>query len=170
MLAEPRTEAEIVARYKAVRNRLNKPQYLARPDKAPPVVPAPLVVVDDPWLRRQDTLILSFGAWIIQRAPAPLIPYHLQNRVKRIQQITAKEMRVSVSDMVSQRRTALVALARQIAMWVCKEKTVHSYPDIGEQFGGRDHTTALHAWRKIERLRYSDPEIALHIERIVAAL
>lgn len=171
MLAEPQTKAEMIARYKAARARLNpKPQYLLRPDKAPPVTPPPEVVVDEPPLRPMAKLLLSLGAWIVERPPEPIIPYHLQNSIRRIQQLTAREMGVSWSDMVSNRRTAQMALARQVAMWIAKERTPNSYPAIGRQFGNRDHTTVLHAWRKIERLRHSDPDLAYHINRIVAAL
>jgi hypothetical protein len=171
LLPEPQTKAEMIARYKAARANLNpKPQYLLRPDKAPPVVPPPEVVVDAPPLRPMARLLLSLGAWIVEKPPEPLIPYHLQNSVRRIQQLTAREMGTSVPDMVSNRRTARMALARQIAMWIAKEKTPNSYPSIGRSFGNRDHTTVMHAWRKIERLRHCDPEIAYHIHRIVAAL
>lgn len=120
---------------------------------------------------RDRVLCSSFGCWIVGiPRRIPIIPLHLQNRIKRIQEEVSKEMGVPVDEMISHRRTAKPVMARQIAMWFCKERTVHSYPEIGERFGGRDHTTALHAWRKIEKLRQSDPDLAYHIERIAAAL
>ena len=167
MSSEPQTRAEMVARYKAARERLN-PKPVA---KIVPVEPPPLVVLDAP--PRRETmchLIVSFGCWIVKRAPPPLIPYHLQNRIARIQRVVASEMGVRLDEMVSDRRSAAPTLARQVAMWFCKEKTVHSLPEIGDKFCGRDHTTVMHAVRKIERRRHSDPELAASIDRIAAIL
>lgn len=64
--------------------------------------------------------------------------------------------KISKGDMISPRRTAAPVLARQIAMYLCRNLTIRSLPEIGRRFGGRDHTTVLHAVRKIERIKETD--------------
>ena len=68
------------------------------------------------------------------------------------------------------RRTRAVARPRQIAMWLCKQHTTRSYPDIGRRFGGRDHTTVLHGVRKIEELMALDDQIARDVETLTRKL
>ena len=61
-------------------------------------------------------------------------------------------------------------MSRQVAMWLCKQHTTRSYPDIGRRFGGRDHTTVLHAVKKIEELLTSDDQIARDVEALTRKL
>ena len=77
-----------------------------------------------------------------------------------IQRTVAKYYNVKIQDLTGSRRTRSIARPRQIAMALAKELTSHSLPEIGESFGGRDHTTVLHAVRKIEELRESDSKIS----------
>jgi hypothetical protein len=72
--------------------------------------------------------------------------------------------RVSPIDIVSARRTAYVVVPRQIAMYICRELTMRSLPQIGERFGNRDHTTVLHAIKKISARVAADPEFAARVE------
>ena len=67
---------------------------------------------------------------------------------------------VKLSDMDSQRRARAIARPRQVAMYLCKQLTPRSLPEIGRKFGGRDHTTVMHAVRKIEELRQTDSSMA----------
>jgi chromosomal replication initiator protein len=73
--------------------------------------------------------------------------------------------KIKVSDRYSKRRPNSIALPRQVAMYLAKETTQKSLPEIGELFGGRDHTTVLHAVRKITAARATDAELnhALHV-------
>jgi chromosomal replication initiator protein len=73
--------------------------------------------------------------------------------------------KIKVADMYSKKRPASIARPRQIAMYLAKELTQKSLPEIGELFGGRDHTTVLHAVRKIsaERQTLSDLNQQLHV-------
>ena len=85
----------------------------------------------------------------------------VQNRqisVENIQKTVADFFRIKVADMYSKRRPANIARPRQIAMYLTKELTQKSLPEIGELFGGRDHTTVLHAVRKIAQDRLKNPE------------
>ncbi len=85
----------------------------------------------------------------------------VQNRqisVENIQKTVADFFNIKVADMYSKRRPANIARPRQIAMYLAKELTQKSLPEIGELFGGRDHTTVLHAVRKIAADRSKNPE------------
>ena len=71
-------------------------------------------------------------------------------RIEDIQRVVARQYNVSRADLLSSRRTANVVRPRQVAMYLAKILTLRSLPEIGRRFGGRDHTTVLHAVRKIE--------------------
>jgi chromosomal replication initiator protein len=88
-----------------------------------------------------------------------------QITVELIQKTVADYYKIKVAEMYSKRRPSSIALPRQIAMYLAKELTQKSLPEIGERFGGRDHTTVLHAVRKIGLQRASDAELnhALHV-------
>ena len=83
-----------------------------------------------------------------------------QVSVENIQKVVAEYYKIKVSDLHSKRRTRSVARPRQVAMAIAKELTSHSLPEIGDAFGGRDHTTVLHACRKVDELSQSDPDIS----------
>ncbi|MFT0849209.1 chromosomal replication initiator protein DnaA [Achromobacter sp. F4_2707] len=88
-----------------------------------------------------------------------------QITVENIQKTVADYYKIKVADMYSRRRPANIALPRQIAMYLAKELTQKSLPEIGDLFGGRDHTTVLHAVRKISEARLKQTELnhALHV-------
>lgn len=90
--------------------------------------------------------------------------------VDEIQKLTAEHYALRQADLLSERRTRAVARPRQVAMWLCKQHTTRSYPDIGRRFGGRDHTTVLHAVKKIEELLKSDEQIARDVETLTRKL
>ena len=79
--------------------------------------------------------------------------------IENIQRTVADYYKIRVADMHSKKRSRSVARPRQVAMALSKELTNHSLPEIGDSFGGRDHTTVLHACRKIEELRESSRDI-----------
>jgi chromosomal replication initiator protein len=85
-------------------------------------------------------------------------------KIEDIQRIVARQYNVSRSDLLSSRRTANVVRPRQVAMYLAKTLTLRSLPEIGRRFGGRDHTTVLHAVRKIENLVGNDMALAEEIE------
>lgn len=80
--------------------------------------------------------------------------------IDNIQKTVAEYYTIRVADLHSKRRNRSITRPRQLAMALCKELTNHSLPEIGDAFGGRDHTTVLHACRKIEELRESDQRMA----------
>ncbi|WP_094752691.1 chromosomal replication initiator protein DnaA [Psychromonas sp. CD1] len=97
---------------------------------------------------------------LVQDALRDMLAVHTrQTTIDNIQKIVAEHYRIKISDMSSKRRTRTVARPRQIAMALAKELTQHSLPEIGEAFGGRDHTTVLHACRKVAELRRENNDI-----------
>jgi len=85
-------------------------------------------------------------------------------KIEDIQKLVASHYNVSRADILSARRTAVVVRPRQIAMYLSKVLTPRSLPEIGRRFGGRDHTTVLHAVRKIEGLSHTDGSLSEEIE------
>ena len=85
-------------------------------------------------------------------------------RIEDIQRIVARHYNVSKTELLSNRRTRTIVKPRQIAMYLAKVLTPRSLPEIGRRFGGRDHTTVLHAVRKIEELISGDKGLADEIE------
>lgn len=85
-------------------------------------------------------------------------------RIEDIQRVVAKHYNVSRQELVSSRRTRVVVMPRQIAMYLSKTLTPRSFPEIGRRFGGRDHTTVLHAVRKIEDMIAADTKLCHEIE------
>lgn len=76
--------------------------------------------------------------------------------VDKIQRAVAEEFGITLNDMTSKRRARDIARPRQVAMYLCKKLTKRSLPDIGRRFGGRDHTTVMHAVKRIDELRADD--------------
>ncbi len=90
--------------------------------------------------------------------------------IEDIQRAVCTHYRIDKSEMASQRRTRCVARPRQVAMYLAKELTPRSFPEIGRRFGGRDHSTVIHAVKTIEALRVGDADLDTDIRRIRRAL
>ena len=90
--------------------------------------------------------------------------------VDEIQRAVAEHYGLKKEDLLSERRTRSIARPRQAAMYLAKQLTTRSYPDIGRRFGGRDHTTVLHAVRRIEELKAIDPALAQDVEALTRKL
>lgn len=118
-------------------------------DRLPPVQPISL----DEAFRR---------AWQFVEGPKPIIA----GKVELIQRAVLTFYPFTMADLKSVRRTAAVVRARQIAMYLVKDMTSRSLPEIGRQFGGRDHTTVLHAHRKISGMVKNDLVFAAHVSAI----
>ena len=79
--------------------------------------------------------------------------------IDNIQKTVADYYKIKVAEFFSKKRTRAIARPRQVAMWLCREVTSHSFPEIGDAFGGRDHTTVIHAVKTIDSLRARDSEL-----------
>lgn len=125
-----------------------------------------------------NTLVARVGGDIarlgLDEAQAILRP-HLACSEKRvtvdqIQKSVAEHYGLKQADLISERRARVVARPRQAAMWIAKQITTRSLPDIGRRFGGRDHTTVLHAVRRIEALKQEDAILARDLDAIIRKL
>lgn len=142
--------------------------------RQPPVVekPAPTPFSFATWLARQEELHPLPQDFLTQLKR--LVRGHIGRdncpKIEYIQKVVADSCGVRMLDMKSHRRTANVVRPRQIAMVLCKMMTLCSLPEIGRRFGGRDHTTVLHAIRKYDALMAKDEAIAELIEGLRAQI
>lgn len=90
--------------------------------------------------------------------------------IENIQKTVAEYFKIKIADLLSKRRSRSVARPRQVAMTLAKELTNHSLPEIGDAFGGRDHTTVLHAYRKIQELKETNSDIAEDLANLLRIL
>ncbi len=92
--------------------------------------------------------------------------YSEKNDVSRIQKIVADYFKVSIEDLKSKKRNADIAFPRQIAMYLCRKLTEESFPKIGIEFGGKDHSTVMHSCEKIELEIKTNKQFAETIEKL----
>ena len=91
---------------------------------------------------------------------------HTRITVERIQRAVAKAYNITMDDMVSKRRSRSIARPRQVAMFLAKKLTTRSLPDIGRRFGGRDHSTVIHAVKKISEICSEDDDFARKVDAV----
>jgi chromosomal replication initiator protein len=125
-----------------------------------------------------NTLVVRAGAGVgalsLEQAQGMLRP-HLRGGERRItvddiQKAASEHFGLKQVDLISETRTRAIARPRQAAMWLAKKLTTRSLPDIGRRFGGRDHTTVLHAVRRIDELREKDPQLARDLDVLMRKL
>ncbi len=127
----------------ASRKRLNA-IFWAKPKRAKPVfVPDPLAPRCD-WPAKRD--------WLIVSKPQDV-------SISSILDAVSQYYQVAITEIKSERRSNRVVLARQVACSLARDLTAKSFPVIGREIGGRDHTTVLHSCRKIDRLSKTDGEV-----------
>ena len=90
--------------------------------------------------------------------------------IEEIQRKVAEHYHIRLSDLIGPKRVRNFARPRQVAMYLCKQLTARSLPEIGRRFGGRDHTTVMHGVKRIEELRTQDSQIADDVELLRRAL
>lgn len=99
------------------------------------------------------------------------LPRHAEvQSVEDIQRAVCSHFRLSNADLLSKDRHKSVAFARQVAMYLCRQRLKCSFPELGRAFGNRDHTTVMSAVRRVEALRQTDPQVNAHIEAIAQKL
>lgn len=109
-------------------------------------------IIDDEFAQRE---LLNVGS----RRPNP-------TSVEDIQRAVCGHFRLTNADLLSKDRHRSVAFARQVAMYLCRQRLKCSFPELGRAFGNRDHTTVMSAVRRMEALRSTDPQVAAHLEAI----
>ena len=92
--------------------------------------------------------------------------YSEKNDVGRIQKIVADYFKISIEDLKSKKRNADIAFPRQIAMYLCRKHTDESFPKIGIEFGGKDHSTVMHSCEKIEQEIKNNKRLAEEIDKL----
>jgi len=86
--------------------------------------------------------------------------------IELIQKVVAEHSGVKLADMKSSKRLKNLVQARQIAIWLCRDMTKASYPDIGARFGGKDHSTVIYAAKKIDQMMKDDLKLARFVDEI----
>jgi hypothetical protein len=109
------------------------------------------------------------GAAAILTAQLP-VPSEWETPITRIKRLTAASFGIPFEEMVSARRSRCVARPRQVAMYLAKKLTPKSLPDIGRQFGNRDHTTVIHAIRLVERMMEEDQQFKDKVKTLMSAM
>ena len=90
--------------------------------------------------------------------------------IEEIQRQVSDHYNIRLADMIGPKRVRSFARPRQVAMYLCKQLTTRSLPEIGRRFGGRDHTTVMHGVKRIEELKVQDSQIADDIELLRRSL
>ena len=104
----------------------------------------------------------TFGHWWgATAAPEPASP-----SIRAIQHTVCRHYNISMADLFGQYKAASIVRARHLAMYLARIMTTRSMPEIGRFFGGKDHTTVLHAVRKFEKLVSEDPQVAAEVEAV----
>jgi len=122
-----------------------KPVTIIEPAREPELPPQP---VDPRWIKAIEEVV-------VEDAPDPKGP-----SVKDIKRCVAQHFNLSLRDLESPRRFAKIVVPRQIAFYLARKLTTRSFPDIGRRFGGKDHTTILHACKIVARRMEADPKLA----------
>jgi hypothetical protein len=128
-----------------------------------------IAAVEAPLAREPDVFVVtaepeiepSGPNWFIVLASDPRPSSHPS--IREIQKAVCKHYEVEMADILSPRRMAKIVRPRQVAMYLCKTLTPHSLPQIGRRFGGRDHTTVLHAVRKIPSASRAEADLAFDL-------
>ena len=90
--------------------------------------------------------------------------------VDEIQKVVAERFHVKISELKAKKRTKTLVYPRQISMYLCRELTDLSFPEIGKHFGGKDHSTVIHAFRHIEKIIQSDPQVKEVLAELIKKL
>lgn len=93
-----------------------------------------------------------------------------KNKIEQVQQLVANHYNITVDDLKSKRRMASIAFPRQVAMYICRIHLNESFPKIGIEFGGKDHTTVMHSVDKIKKQIIKQPELQQEIDKIITKI
>lgn len=154
-------ESSLTDRYRAARHRLSptpKPVVVT----IPPPAAGPLYEGSPERPESTHAVIPTF--WNME-SPAPRFP-----SVSYIQSVVCLHYQLTLAQLLSERRHRNIVRPRQIAMYLAKTLTPRSLPEIGRRFGGRDHTTVLHAIRKVAALMDEDRDFARGVETVQQAI
>jgi len=160
MLHDPYANAT-PSQLEACRERGERLQKMKPPEKL--FVPKPQDPVIVSWIERQFELNPIKEPWFTLDE---IEQTTIRPKIDDIQRIVAKFYEISRVELIAERRMAYLVRARQVGMYLCKKLTVRSLPEIGRRFGNRDHTTVLHAVRKIEAMVERDKNVSADVESL----
>jgi chromosomal replication initiation ATPase DnaA len=160
------SQREAAAEHRKRQERIRAAAYAERVKEAAEIDDQQVAILERSWEERQRDIPIQKPMWFgviaeIDPPPAPRAPL-----VEDIQRVACRYFEVKRNDLLSPRRAQRVAYPRQIAFYLAKTMTMKSFPDIGRRFGGRDHTTVLHGYRKIERLMKTDWLVAYDVAHV----
>jgi len=165
--------SQAIKQARAVRQRLRHPRN-AVADYGIDLKRKPVLAGIEPAPPAPDVAALPLGIgtplpeYVLSYPAAPTVPPAFG--VRTIQRAVCEHYGVSLPDLLSSRRTRALVLARQVAVWLCRRLTTHSLPAIGHHFGHSDHTTMLHAARRVDELRQTDAAMRARLDAFIAAL
>lgn len=171
------TQRKAVERSRAFRENIAaKAAELAERKTRLALTAVPIAALEAPLINTPAVQVVHSGAevdpetvnWFVVLASAPRHADY--PTIREIQVAVCKHYGVKLSELLSKRRTADIVGPRQVAMFLCKRLTPHSLPQVGRRFGGRDHTTVLHAVNKMKHLETRNPEIAEDIAILIKAI
>lgn len=139
----------------ALLSRLMKFHVSAVAKPVPVIIIEPAVEPELPPPPVETAWITAIEEVVIEDAPDPKGP-----SVKDIKRCVARHFNLSLADLESPRKFAKIVKPRQIAFYLARKLTTRSFPDIGRRFGGKDHTTILHACKIVARRMEADPKLA----------
>ena len=116
----------------------------------------------------QEEITLDLTIEALKGTITPMTNF--KNDIQKIQRVVAEHYNVSVEDLKSKKRVATIAFPRQIAIYLSRQLTDESFPKIGIEFGGRDHSTVMHSWDKIEKERKENKQLDNIINEIISKL
>lgn len=154
------TQAKAIRQHSDFMRKITEQAALLRSPRPPDIVAPP----------EPDPPIISGNYKLTWVSIVEVLPPLQQSRLKRIKEAVCSFYGVNYAELISDRRQKYIVLPRQIAAYLCKELTLSTLPAIGRAFGGRDHTTILHAHRKIERLLLVDSDLAFEVAGIRSRL
>jgi hypothetical protein len=146
------TAADVVARCRAVRERLKAQRAVVITVAEPEPIVEPAVLVAEEQQEPAPIFIerrLIGASYAITSTPT----------VKSIIAVVCRHFRLSETQLLARRRDANIVWPRHVAMYLAQVLTGHSFPELGRRFGNRDHTTVLHAVRKVAKLRDADEQV-----------
>lgn len=130
------------------------------------VRPSPVIVIEPPPLPEppappEPSIVLADMVTEIEEGPRPVT-------IREIQKCISKHFNISMAELLASRRLAKIVRPRQIGFYLARKLTSRSLPEIGRRFGGKDHTTVLHACKKVEERMAADPNLARTVAELEA--
>lgn len=118
----------------------------------------------------QPQIFVPSAPIMLRPDPPPDFTLLRQHKMLNIIKLVSAEYNVPAASVMGHRRLVILARPRQVAMWLCRRITAHTYKEIARRFGNRDHTTVVHSVANIEARRATDPELAAKLDQFLAIL